>query len=94
MKWPGNSPDLKPMKKNILANKARDVHKTKRQFYSTEELKNAKLISWSNIDSVFFQNLVKSGCNSCIRVIKHKRCMKKFWARYITQYFTFSNILS
>jgi transposase len=59
MDWPACSPDVNPME-NLWGILVREVYANHRQYQNTEELKDAILNAWANLDQNLLNNLVNS----------------------------------
>lgn len=69
--WAAKSPDLNPIE-NIWGIMARSVYHNGKQYSTVEELKNAVLECWHNLDSDLLKRLVSSMQARCVQVIQKR----------------------
>ena len=69
LEWPACSPDCNPME-NLWGALVRHVYAEKRQFETTETLREAILASWHAIDEKIIRNLVESMPNRIFELVK------------------------
>ena len=77
LNWPSRSPDLNIME-NLWGILVRSVYENGRQFSSKEELKNAILFSWANINKKDIKSLYDSIPNRIFEVIKNNGGTTKY----------------
>ena len=75
--WPSRSPDLNIME-NLWGILVRSVYENGRQFSSKEELKNAILFSWANINKKDIKSMYDSMPNRIFEVIKNNGGTTKY----------------
>ena len=72
MDWPALSPDLNPIE-NLCRILARMVYYNGRQFQQRDELVDAILKAWNEIDNEILKKLVSTIQQRCISVLEKKR---------------------
>lgn len=71
MNWPSLSPDLNPME-NIWAQVARHVYRNGRQFENVNDLRQAIIHAWNEIDENLLTDLCSSMSNRIYNVIRSR----------------------
>ena len=71
MEWPARSPYLNPIE-NLWAGLVRDIYDAIRQFYELDDLKEAILYAWENIDDELLRNLAFTMAARCANVIEKR----------------------
>lgn len=68
MEWPACSPDMNPIE-NVWGIIVRRIYRNGKQYHSMQELKDAILAEWQNLDVPLLKNLVDSMPNRVFSVI-------------------------